>query len=64
MKIIDYEKIREDHIKRIRVGRSVKERNKELSEELNTYFKDKGVKSINVMGSVGAGKTSLIEQLA
>lgn len=42
----------------------VMEANKKLAGENRDYFKEKGVKAINIMGATGSGKTLLIEKTA
>ncbi|MFP3909843.1 MAG: hydrogenase nickel incorporation protein HypB [Archaeoglobaceae archaeon] len=42
----------------------VMEANKRLAGENRDFFKDKGIKAINIMGATGSGKTLLIEKTA
>ncbi len=42
----------------------VMEANKKLAGENRDYFKEKGIKAINIMGATGSGKTLLIEKTA
>lgn len=47
----------------IKVVRQILEWNEDCSDELKKIFNDKGVLVVNVMGSPGAGKTSVITNL-
>ena len=40
------------------------DRNKSLARENLAYFDSKGIRTINILGSVGSGKTSLIEAIS
>lgn len=42
----------------------VMEANKKLAAENRDFFKEKGIKAINIMGATGSGKTLLIERTA
>lgn len=47
---------------RIPIGRDILSTNDNIAEELQTRFRKSGLLALNIMGSPGAGKTSLIEQ--
>lgn len=49
---------------RIDVKRAVYERNDELAREINAELRGRGIFTVNILGSPGAGKTSLIARLA
>jgi hydrogenase nickel incorporation protein HypB len=53
----------EDISLEIEPGTDILEINKHLAEKNMDLLKNHNVKSIDIMGSIGAGKTSLIEQL-
>jgi hydrogenase nickel incorporation protein HypB len=40
------------------------DRNKSLAHENLEYFNERGIRTINILGSVGSGKTSLIEAIS
>lgn len=40
------------------------DRNKSLAHENLEYFNERGIRTINILGSVGSGKTSLIESIS
>ncbi len=40
------------------------ERNKSIARENREYFSNHGIRTINILGSVGSGKTSLIEAIS
>jgi hydrogenase nickel incorporation protein HypB len=44
-------------------GMNLLEVNRQLAQKNMEHLKEHGVKAIDIMGSIGAGKTSLIEQL-
>ena len=50
--------------KKIPVKKPVYQKNDDLAEEIRTEMKSKGKLFFNIMGSVGAGKTLLLENLA
>jgi hydrogenase nickel incorporation protein HypB len=50
-------------MKTIEVQTGVFERNDQVAEELGRELKARGIRSINLIGSPGAGKTSLLEAL-
>ena len=50
--------------KKISVKETVYKKNNELAEEIRTKMKNKGKLFFNIMGSIGAGKTLLLEDLA
>ncbi len=43
--------------------KQVLEENEEIAEENEQMFEEKGVRTFNVLGAIGSGKTSLIERL-
>jgi hydrogenase nickel incorporation protein HypB len=47
----------------IKPGMNILEVNKQLAQKNKDLLKEHNVKAIDIMGSIGAGKTSLIEQL-
>ncbi len=54
----------EDLILDIELGEDLLKRNQELAEENRRRLREANVRTIDIMGSVGSGKTSLIEGLA
>ncbi|MBN2380375.1 hydrogenase nickel incorporation protein HypB [candidate division WOR-3 bacterium] len=38
--------------------------NRELAEEINKKLKERGIRSIDVMGAIGSGKTTILEKLS
>lgn len=46
----------------VRLGRRVFEENDRIAEDLRLRFRELGVSVVNIMGSPGAGKTSLLEK--
>lgn len=53
----------EEETKTIEVGEDIFKLNEKMAEENKKIFEKYGIKAFDVMGSVGAGKTSLIEKL-
>lgn len=53
----------EDVTLEIKPGMNILEVNKQLAQKNKELLQEHNVKAIDVMGSIGAGKTSLIEQL-
>jgi len=49
---------------RIRVGQSAEGRNKEIAEQNRRLFRESGVFVMNMIGSPGCGKTSILERTA
>lgn len=49
---------------KIDVKSSVQEKNKIMAEDIRKTLKDAGIRSFNLMGSIGAGKTTLIGKLS
>lgn len=49
---------------KINVKSSVQEKNKILAADIRNSLKDAGIRSFNLMGSIGAGKTTLIGKLS
>jgi hydrogenase nickel incorporation protein HypB len=47
----------------IQVQENFMERNRRLSQDNRTLFDKQGIRAINILGSVGSGKTSLIEAI-
>lgn len=54
----------EDLILDIELEENLLKKNKELAEENRRRLRKAGVRTIDIMGSIGSGKTSLIEELA
>jgi len=54
----------EDLILDIELGEDLLKRNQQLAEENRRRLREANVRTIDIMGSVGSGKTSLIEGLA
>ena len=50
--------------KTIDLEKQVKVKGAEIAGELKAYFRERGVFAVNLIGSPGAGKTSLLEALA
>lgn len=50
--------------KKVSVKKPVYQKNDELAEEIRTKMKSKGKLFFNIMGSIGAGKTLLLENIA
>ncbi|HIJ72779.1 MAG TPA: hydrogenase accessory protein HypB, partial [Candidatus Hydrogenedentes bacterium] len=50
--------------KKIVLAEKVKGKSKEIADELNRFFREKGIFAVNLIGSPGAGKTSLLEAMA
>ena len=50
--------------KKIIYARKIRSKNEEVSKKLRSLFDEKGIFVVNLMGSPGAGKTSLIEAMA
>ncbi|RJP25005.1 MAG: hydrogenase accessory protein HypB [Candidatus Omnitrophota bacterium] len=48
----------------IKLEEKVKTKGQEVAEELKIYFRERGIYVINLIGSPGSGKTSLLESLA
>ena len=63
MKVEDVVKADEGEIFDIELDESVLKANAELAEKNRELLRKHGITAIDVMGSVGAGKTSLIEQI-
>jgi len=63
MKVEDVVKADEGEIFDIELDESVLKANAELAEKNRELLRMHGITAIDVMGSVGAGKTSLIEQI-
>ncbi len=63
MNFKDVVKAEEGEIFDIELEKSVLEENQKLADENKKLLKRHGVTAIDVMGSIGAGKTSLIERL-
>jgi hydrogenase nickel incorporation protein HypB len=49
---------------RLELKRAIYEENDKLGREINESLRSRGIFTINILGSPGAGKTSLIERLA
>ena len=49
---------------RIEIKRAIYEKNDQLATAINTRLRARGVFTVNILGSPGAGKTSLVRQLA
>jgi hydrogenase nickel incorporation protein HypB len=49
---------------RVELKRAIYEENDRLGREIHESLQDRGIFTINILGSPGAGKTSLIERLA
>ncbi len=49
---------------KIELEQKVKRAGQEISDELRRHFKERGIYVVNLIGSPGAGKTSLLEALA
>ncbi|MGV9172319.1 MAG: hydrogenase nickel incorporation protein HypB [Promethearchaeia archaeon] len=47
----------------IQTKRQVEADNKELSDYINTSFREHQIKSFDIVGAIGAGKTALIEKI-
>jgi len=45
------------------MGKDIYEVNRKIAQEINRLFDEKGVKAIDFMGSIGSGKTLIIERL-
>jgi hydrogenase nickel incorporation protein HypB len=52
------------NIKKISIGESVYSKDKALANEIRKLFDSYNLKSFNFMGSIGAGKTSILEELS
>ncbi|HDI07518.1 MAG TPA: hydrogenase accessory protein HypB [Candidatus Bathyarchaeota archaeon] len=63
MKIEDVVKAEEGEIFDIELDESLLKANAELAEQNRALLRKHGVTAVDVMGSIGAGKTSLIEKL-
>ena len=50
--------------KKIKLEEKVRAKGQELAEELQTFFRENGIFVVNLIGSPGAGKTALLENLA
>lgn len=48
----------------ITLGKNFMDQNKSLAQENLQYFNDHGILAINILGSVGSGKTSLVEAIS
>jgi hydrogenase nickel incorporation protein HypB len=48
----------------IEINRAIYEKNDQLAAEINARLRARGVFTVNILGSPGAGKTSLVRQLA
>ena len=48
----------------VRINRSVTETNDTIALQISTFLKEKGILSVNIMGSPGSGKTTIIEHVA
>jgi len=48
----------------IEIKRAIYEKNDQLAAEINARLRARGVFTVNILGSPGAGKTSLVRQLA
>lgn len=57
-------KAREDEVFDIELNIDILKANQKLAQENRKLLQKNGVKAIDVMGAIGAGKTSLIEKLA
>ena len=62
-KLKDIVKAEEGEVFDIELEQDVLKANRKLAQENRTLLKKHGVKAIDIMGAVGAGKTSLIEKL-
>jgi hydrogenase nickel incorporation protein HypB len=62
-KVKDVVKAGEGEVFDIELEEDVLEANRKLAKENHTLLQKHGVKAIDVMGAIGAGKTSLIEKL-
>ncbi len=47
----------------VALGKDIYETNRRIAEEIREIFDEKGVKAIDFMGSIGSGKTLIIEKL-
>ncbi len=45
------------------VGKDLYEVNRKIAEEIRRIFNEKGIKAVDFMGSIGSGKTLIIERL-
>lgn len=63
MKINDVVKAEEGEIFDIELDENILKANAELAQQNRELLRKQGVKAIDVMGSIGAGKTSLIEKM-
>lgn len=62
-KFKDVVKIEEGEVFDVELEEDVLEANRKLAQENRKFMQKHGVKAIDVMGAIGAGKTSLIEKL-
>jgi hydrogenase nickel incorporation protein HypB len=62
-KVKDVVKAEEGEVFDVELEEDVLEANRKLAKENHTLLQKHGVKAIDVMGAIGAGKTSLIEKL-
>lgn len=51
-------------VQKIQIEQKVQAKGHEIAEELRAFFRERGIYVINLIGSPGAGKTSLLEALA
>ena len=47
----------------LQVGKDIYKINKEIANKIRELLDEKGVKAIDFMGSIGSGKTLIIERL-
>jgi hydrogenase nickel incorporation protein HypB len=62
-KVKDVVKAEEGEVFDVELEQDVLKANREIAQENQTLLQKHGVKAIDIMGSIGAGKTSLIEKL-
>ena len=63
VKAKDVIKAEEGEVFDVELDKDVLKANKEIAEENRTLLREHGVKAIDIMGAIGAGKTTLIEKL-
>lgn len=51
-------------IENLDVETDIIEKNEEEAKEINNFLGDKGIRSIDIVGAIGSGKTSLIEEIS
>jgi hydrogenase nickel incorporation protein HypB len=59
----DVVKAEEGEVFDVELEKDVLKANREIAQENRTLLQEHGVKAIDIMGAIGAGKTSLIEKL-